>query len=177
MEIGLFGTCGSSIWREKFISIYKERDIEFFNPQLPDGVWTPDRASEFVQIENENLKTNNIVLFPVTSETTGQGSLAEIGFSVLDVIRNLNDRYLIVLIDDECLDGKASKAQKIESERSRILVKSKVIYQAQINERIFLVNNMDEMLDLSLELHSLIEIKRKINKQYNKYILPKLKAG
>lgn len=83
-------------------------------------------ADEFVQSENKNLKTNEIILFPVTNETTGQGSLAEIGFSVLDTMRNINDRFLIVLIDNDCIDPKATASQIEESKRSRKLVRSKV---------------------------------------------------
>jgi hypothetical protein len=166
MKIGLFGTCGKSIWRERFVNAYKERHIDFYNPQLADGEWTADRADEFVKIENKNLKTNEIVLFPVTDETTGQGSLAEIGFSILDTIRNLNDRYLIVFIDDDCKDPSATKNQIEESKRSRKLVKSKVIQHSFENERIFIVNNFDKMLELTFHIKNLIDMKTQINENY-----------
>lgn len=30
--IGLFGTCGSSKWRETFIEMFKRASIDFFQP-------------------------------------------------------------------------------------------------------------------------------------------------
>jgi hypothetical protein len=170
MKIGLFGTCGKSTWRKSFIDIYESKNIDFFNPQLPDGMWTPDRSDEFVQIENSNLKSNDIILFPVTSETTGQGSLAEIGFSVCDAMRNLNNQYLIVLIDLNCLDEKATESQIEDSKRSRKLVRSKVEQEIKINPNVFLVDNMSEMKNLSLDLHQSITGFNNIREKYLKAI-------
>lgn len=166
VTIGLFGTCGLSTWRNKFVDAYTKNGINFFNPQLPEGVWTADRADEFVQQENYNLKNNQIILFPVTNETTGQGSLAEIGFSVLDTIRNLNQRYLIVLIDLDCKCSKSSALQIEESKRSRKLVKSKIEIESKSNPYIFLVNNFDDMLNLSIELKNSIEFNNELKKRY-----------
>ena len=80
--IGLFGTCGNSRWRDAFIEKYKELGIAFFNPQVED--WTPDCAVE----EARHLAEDRIILFPVTSETYGIGSIAETGFCVLQAIRS-----------------------------------------------------------------------------------------
>ena len=99
--IGLFGTCGNSTWRNSFIKTYEARDISYFNPQVPEGTWHPGLVDE----ENAHLLEDPIILFPVTSETTGQGSLAEIGFSILAAIKRSPDRYFIILIDDECTDA------------------------------------------------------------------------
>lgn len=153
--VGLFGTCGSSTWRKRFIESFEENNIKFFNPQLDEGEWTPDRADEFVQNENWNLKNNELILFPITDETTGQGSLAEIGFSVADTLRNIkktNNQMLIVYIDPKCNDPKASEAQIQDSERSRKLVLSKVIEESKINPNVFVVNSMTEMYKLTLNL-------------------------
>jgi hypothetical protein len=133
-------------------------------------MWTPDRADEFVQVENSNLKSNDIVLFPVTNETTGQGSLAEIGFSVCDVMRNINNRVLIVLIDLDCIDDKATESQIEESKRSRKLVRSKVELETKINPNVFLVDNIYDMKTLSLELHDSMIGFNNIREKYLKVV-------
>ena len=174
LTIGLFGTCGQSTWRKDFIEMFNENKIEFFNPQLGEGEWNPDHADEFVRNENYNLKHNKIILFPVTSETTGQGSLAEIGFSVADTIRHiqkdtaLKERYLIVFIDLDCNDPKASIEQIEESKRSRKLVLSKAILEADINPRVFISQSLKEMKELSLEIHKYI-VSEAFNIDYQLY--------
>lgn len=150
--VGLFGTCGSSNWRKQFIEEFESNNIEFYNPQLGEGEWKPDLADEYVKIENWNLKNNELILFPITDETTGQGSLSEVGFSVADTLRSLDSRYLIVYIDPKCNDKKASKAQIEDSERSRKLVLSKVIEESKINHKVFVVKSMTELLKLTMSL-------------------------
>ena len=94
--IGLFGTCGNSTWRDNFIALYKEKGINYFNPQLPEGTWTPECAD----IENQHFKKDDVILFPVTNETTAFGSLAEVGFSINTLLENpANHRYFIFMID------------------------------------------------------------------------------
>lgn len=170
ITIGLFGTCGSSTWRTAFVSAFDQQSIPFFNPQLPEGVWTPDRADEFVQAENKNLKSNDIVLFPVTDETTGQGSLAEIGFSVMDTIRNLNGRKLIVLVDLDCKCPKSTPAQIEESKRSRVLVRSKVADEAFVNPNVFLVDSIEEMYELTFKLYRNMTEYSHIKQEYLKAV-------
>jgi len=41
--VGLFGTCGGSTWRNKFIERYNNEDIMFFNPQVEE--WDPSMAA------------------------------------------------------------------------------------------------------------------------------------
>ena len=148
ITIGLFGTCGSSTWRETFIEKYQKENISFFNPQLGNGDWVADEADEFVKIENKNLKNNELILFPVTNETIAQAALAEIGFLILDTVTSIKNRYLVILIDDEYKDKDATSNEIATSNRSRKLVKSKVIQECEINEKVFLVDNMKDMLEL-----------------------------
>ena len=83
--IGLFGTCGNSLWRDQFISVYKEKGIEYFNPQKED--WCPEDAD----IEAQHLVQDEIVLFPVTDESYGCGSLAEfVKFGRISAIESWN---------------------------------------------------------------------------------------
>ena len=36
LTIGLFGNCGNSKWRDRFIEKYNGLDMQFFNPQVDD---------------------------------------------------------------------------------------------------------------------------------------------
>ena len=89
--IGLFATCGRSTWRKEFVEQYEELDIEFFNPQVGLGEWHPGMVDD----ENRHLAEDEIILFPVTDESTGQGSLAEIGFSIQQALRMKRNRYFV----------------------------------------------------------------------------------
>ncbi len=147
--IGLFGTCGNSRWRDDFISCYEQRGIRFFNPQVPEGTWHPGLVAD----ENRHFVEDDIILFPVTAETTGQGSLAEIGFSILNALRQNRMRFFIFLIEEGCLAPEATPAEIEGSVRSRQLVKKKLAKEAADHHNIFLVGSLAEMLDLSLRLH------------------------
>ncbi len=161
--IGLFGTCGASTWRDKFIETYTEQDIKFFNPQLPEGTWHPGCIKE----ENDHLMQDGIILFPVLAETTGQGSLAEIGFSISASLRRNPDRYFVFLIDDDCTDVKASPDAIADSIRSRKLVKSKLVDVQKKHSGVFMVNTMEEMLTISLELKECINSFSKLRNKYH----------
>lgn len=73
--VGLFGTCGTSLWRDPVMEELAVAGIEFFNPVVPD--WTPECAT----IEADHLATDKVILFVVTGETEGFGSLAETGWA------------------------------------------------------------------------------------------------
>src|SRR4051812_34994148 len=93
--VGLFGTCGNSNWRDPFIEAFSERGMEFFNPQKDD--WKPEDA----EIEAGHLADDAIILFPITGETYGTGSLAETGFSVLQAIRLDDRRDFVIMVEQE----------------------------------------------------------------------------
>jgi hypothetical protein len=157
--IGLFGTCGNSTWRDNFIALYKEKGINYFNPQLPEGTWTPECAD----IENQHFKKDDIVLFPVTNETTAFGSLAEVGFSINTLLENIEShRYFIFMINDDCIV--ADEEQRTASVRARKLVKSKLIDCAHPN--VFIVKTLDEMKELSLKLYEHVYNWNEINLKY-----------
>lgn len=152
LTVGLFGTCGNSTWRQPIIELLNQHNIPFFNPQVGPGEWHPGMVAE----ENAHLREDGIVVFPVTWETTGQGSLAEVGFSIMQAVRS-NPSYLIVMIDDECRDPGASEAQIMESNRTRKLVKSKVAdLAAQPYSRVLLVETMEEIPALILSTHAIL---------------------
>lgn len=147
--IGLFGTCDNSKWRVPFVVEYEARKIAYFNPDAGDN-WHPG----MIEDENRNLQEDHIILFPVLAESLGQGSLGEIGFSILNVLRNIqngSNQYLIVLIDDDCTDQRKTEDERKLSVKTRKLVKSKLL---EVNHpNVFVVSTMDDMFDLSIALH------------------------
>lgn len=149
-KIGLFGTCDSSKWREPFIEKFNSAGIDWYNPDVAD--WEPWMAEE----ENKNLQEDSIILFPVLAESLGLGSLAEIGFSVLDVVRaivNGRDQTLIVLIDDECTDDRKTENERKTSNRTRRLVKSKL--EKIKHPNIYLVNTLDQMMSVAIHMYNI----------------------
>lgn len=154
--IGLFGTCGESKWRNSFISMYKKLGVNYFNPQVDN--WKPELA----QIEAEHLAKDKIVLFPITYETYGLGSLSEIGFSILNAIKLDDRRYFVILIDDY-LNKKLDDCNLVnESLKNRSLVKNHLLKLNMSN--IYLVDNLNQMLDVSLVLYKSENIKNNISK-------------
>lgn len=145
--IGLFGTCGSSTWRQTFIEYYRAAGINYFNPQVAD--WKP----EYADIEAQHLKRDEIILFPVTRETYGTGSLAETGFSILQAVQN-SSRFIVVMIDPDLDDAlKADETAYRESVRARRLVLAHL--DANPHPNVFVVDTLDQMRDLSTRLYEL----------------------
>jgi len=149
MTIGLFGTCGGSTWREPFMQTYKSHGIHCYNPQVED--WDPSLA----EIEAEHLANDEIILFPVLAETSGLGSLGEVGFSILQSIRLDENRNVIVMIDKLC--SVEDEAIRNESIRMRALITAHLRKLKYPN--VYTVKHLPDMLQLSLELHA-VEILR-----------------
>lgn len=146
ITIGLFGTCRSTKWRDKFIQTYTASEIPYFNPQVSD--WKP----EYAKVEAEHLANDNIILFPITSETYGTGSLSEVGFSILNAIKIDDRRYFVVLIDDNLDESLMDDVARRESLRSRALVRE---HLKKLNlSNVYMVSTLDEMLKVSLSLYA-----------------------
>jgi hypothetical protein len=145
--IGLFGTCGNSTWREDFIEIYDSEGLEYFNPQKTD--WNPNDAAN----EAFHLANDEIILFPITSETYGLGSLAEVGFSILNAISLDNSRFFVVLIDDDVTEElkKENPILAEESKRNRALVRNH-LKELRISN-LYMVNNMEQLFEASIVLY------------------------
>ena len=146
ITIGLFGTCGGSTWRDPFMAAYARNGIGYFNPQVDD--WT----TEMAEIEAQHLVEDDIILFPVTGETAGLGSLAETGFSMFQAMKTNMNRYFVFMVDDECdplkvLDPVLTK----ESRRARALVRAHLRKNQHPN--VFVCGDLDQMLLVSLMLH------------------------
>jgi len=144
--IGLFGTCGKSTWRQPFMEVYKEKGIEFFNPQVDD--WKPELAV----IEAEHLANDSIILFPVTNETYATGSLAETGFSILNAIKLESRRDFVIMIDQTLTPDlvKDNPVAAKESIRARALVQQHLL---KLNfDNVYIVSTFSSMMDVSLKL-------------------------
>lgn len=152
--IGLFGTCGNSTWRKRFTQEYDAQGIRYYNPQVGVGEWTPENALE----ERRHLAEDSIILFPVTGETYGTGSLAETGFSILSAL-DLNSRRDVIVMIQEKLDPSLSdKVAGEESRRARKLVKAHLAQRAYAG--LFVVDSLDDMLELSLNRHTVAMLNR-----------------
>lgn len=151
VTIGLFGTCDNIKWRDPFMSRYDQVGIAYFNPMVDN--WHPG----LVELENYYLRNSEVILFPVLSESLGTGSLAEIGFSINYVLRQItqgSSQFLVVLIDDGCTDMRKTEEERKRSIKDRALIKSKVKKMISF-PNIVLVETLEEMYDLSLELYRL----------------------
>lgn len=157
--VGLFGTCGGSTWREPFMARYQELGIEFFNPQVED--WKPEDAI----IEAKHLADDAIILFSITRETYGTGSLAETGFSALQAIKLNRHRDFVVYIEQRLDDVLDDPIARKESLRSRALV-AKHLEKLDLAS-LYVVDSLDDMLALSIELHE-IAVRRQRAERFRK---------
>lgn len=161
ITIGLFGTCGQSKWRDPFITKYKSKNINYYNPQVDN--WSPKNAIE----EAKHLAEDEIILFPVTNETYGLGSLSEVGFSILNAINLNKKRSFVVFIADNvnesCINIKDRDTKlKKESLKNRALIKEH-LNKLDI-DNLYIVNSLEDMLLISLYLYEINCIKNKIKK-------------
>lgn len=152
VTVGLFGTCDNIKWRDPFMKKFDELGINYFNPMVDN--WHPGLIEE----ENYFLNNAEIILFPVLAESLGSGSLGEIGFSVQNVIRNINNgrrQFLIALIDDDCTDMRKTEEERKRSVKDRKLVKSKLRKNVSC-PIITLVNTLDDMMHIAIDLHKFL---------------------
>lgn len=156
LTIGLFGTCGESKWRNPFIKEYEKRGISYFNPQVDD--WNESLA----EIEAKHLAEDKVILFPVTSETYGMGSLSEVGFSILNAIKLDDRRDFVILIDNQLNDNLEDAKLRKESLRSRALVMAHL--KKLRLDNVYLVETLEEMMDVSLSLYESQKLRSSLEK-------------
>ncbi len=147
----MFGTCGKSRWREPFVERYQKESIEFFNPQVAD--WKPEDAVK----EAEHLANDEVILFPVTSETYATGSLSEVGFSILQAIRLDDRRDFVVMIEQKLNDDLDNPIARKESLRARALVLQHLKKLRLKN--VYVVSSLEEMLEISIQLFKAAQIR------------------
>lgn len=160
ITIGLFGTCSNSTWRNPFIKAYSQNNIAYFNPQVDN--WTPDCSIN----EAEHLAKDEIILFPVLSESFGLGSLAETGYAILNAIKLESHRQFVILIDDDV----DQKCYDENPEMAKISRNTRAIIQSHLNKlnynNVYVVNSLDNMLNLSLELAKIEDLKQNLKSKY-----------
>lgn len=149
--IGLFGTCGSSTWRDKFIDRYNKLGFDYFNPQKEN--WNEKQDAV---IEAEHLANDEIILFPVTNETYAAASLAETGFYILNAIGLDNRRDFVVMIDSDLDKSLNETGRRKDSLRTRAILKEHIKKQRLAN--LYLVDSLDEMLEVSIHLYEAAKI-------------------
>lgn len=141
-KIGLFGTCGGSTWRSGIMPLLDQRGISYFNPQVDN--WT----AECAQIEADHLVNDNIVLFPITDETTGIRSLAEIGFTVFRAQSSPDQRFVIYIMPTVDTTKVTEPMLVKESNRARTLVRA---HLTKINlPNVMVVDSLESMFDVAL---------------------------
>ena len=150
LTICLFGTCGSSRWRDSFIERYQEQGISFFNPQVEN--WKEEDA----EIEAQHLADDKVILFPVTNETYGSGSLAEVGFSILNAIKLDDRRSFVVMISKDLNPELNDPIARKESLRARALVFQHLRKLRLSN--LYMVDKLEDMFEISLKLYRAAEI-------------------
>ena len=149
--VGLFGTCGGSHWRDPFMEAYQRQSIKFYNPQVAD--WRPELAA----VEAHHLANDAVILFPVTGETYGSGSLAECGFSIVQAIRLDDRRDFVILIDRDLDPSLNDTAARKESLRARALVGQ---HLRKLNlPNVYVVDTLPQMLQLSVTLYRIAEVR------------------
>jgi len=156
ITIGLFGTCGTSTWRDKFIQEYDNRHITYFNPNVFD--WQPSYA----EIEAEHLVEDEIILFPVTDETYGTGSLAEIGFAINQAIKSNTERFVVIYVAPKVTDKLIEQNSVLakDSDRTRSLVLAHLKKQSSKYPNVYITSSLDDMYEVSLALYnSMVKLK------------------
>jgi hypothetical protein len=87
-EVGLFGTCNGSQWRESLIPLIS---CKYFNPVVKD--WT----EEAQKMELEKRESCDYILYVITPKMTGVYSIAE----VVDDSNKRPERTLFCIVDND----------------------------------------------------------------------------
>lgn len=150
ITIGLFGTCGNSQWRIPFIEYCETEKIDYFNPVVPN--WDPS----FAVIEADHLVEDEIILFPVTDETYGTGSLAEVGFSITQAIKSNSENFVVIYVAPKVCDALQEENPTLakDSYKSRSLVLEHLKEQKDKYPNVYIVESMDDMLKVTKHLYS-----------------------
>jgi hypothetical protein len=162
--IGLFGTCGGSKWRDKFIEEYTKKGIYYFNPNKEN--WDPSCAIS----EAKHLASDEIILFPVTSETYGTGSLSEVGFSIIQAIEKNRGARIVIMIDKQLDDSLDNPVARKESSRARAII-SEHLTKIQA-KNVYVTDNLDEKRTISQELYEVCKMEKKIREKLEQKKIP-----
>jgi hypothetical protein len=150
--VGLFGTCGGSTWRDPFMHLLDEQGIAYFNPQVDN--WTPELAD----IEAWHLANDRLILFPVTDETFGFGSLAETGFSLQSALA-LNTNRFVMLYIAPAVNAQLAASSPEQADASRRARKLAMAHLAKAqNPNVFVATSLEDMQSKMLRLYAALEL-------------------
>lgn len=150
--VGLFGTCGGSAWRAPFIELLSQHGVPYFDPQVEN--WTPELAD----IEAWHLANDRLILFPVTAETYGFGSLTETGFSVQSALSLNANRFVLLFIAPDVDDVQKAKSPE-QADASRRARKLALAHLAKVsNPNVFVAKSLEDMLGKVLKLYAALEL-------------------
>lgn len=162
VTIGLFGTCGESNWRQKFIDTYKEERIQWFNPNKKD--WRATDAKN----EARHLIDDDIVLFPILGSELGTASLSESSFSVLRAMTERKAKFTIIIVEpiDSSLEEKFGIDAYKGSKNARDIVLAHL--KEVEHDHVYVVDKLNDMLSISLLLHEACDQIKRAKKIENK---------
>lgn len=154
--VGLFGVCEKTTWRRQFIQTLVNADVNFFNPQLPEGAWSP----EFAPIEAKHLGNDGIIAMMISDDSYGFGSLAEVGFALLNSAPGrADDDYqdLVVYIAPEVSVAlqEADPAMAKASNRTRALVRAHLKRVEEADFDVYIVDSLEAAAEKCIELAQL----------------------
>lgn len=150
--VGLFGTCGGSSWRDSFIKEFDQHGIPYFNPQVDN--WTPELAD----VEAWHLANDRLILFPVTGETFGFGSLAETGFSIQSALAVNVNRFALLYIEPDVHEHLRQQSPE-QAEASRRARKLALTHLKKVtNPNVFVATSLADMLQKAMRLYAALEL-------------------
>lgn len=142
--VGLFGTCGNSTWRKDVIKILDENEVYYFNPQKDD--W----KDEYAKIEAEHLANDEVILLPITKDTYGSASLAEVGLSIKEI--SDSGRKVVLYIEPDLLENLNDDKARSESLVARTMLITRLPEIAKNMPNVHIVGNLDELSQKAIEL-------------------------
>lgn len=134
------------------MDLLDEHGIPYFNPQVDN--WTPELAD----VEAWHLANDRLILFPVTGETFGFGSLAETGFSVQSALSINANRFVLLFIAPD-VDAALKESAPEQADASRRARKLALAHLAKVtNPNVFVATSMSDMLGKTLKLYAALEL-------------------
>lgn len=148
--VGLFGTCGTSTWRESVIAKLESQNITSFNPVVKD--WN----EECMKIEAEHAASDQVVMMVITGETTAIASLAESGWIALEAVAR--GQKIVLFIEDmpaEKCPAKDEFGGALTPNKTRKLVRSHLAKVVQAYpDNVFLTTSVEDATAKAIELMS-----------------------
>ena len=120
-RVFLGGTWNESTWRNKMITLLRERGIEWFNPVVED--WTETDVAQEIQ---EREEICDFVLYTITPKMTGVYSIAEV---VDDSNKRPNKTILVLLRSDESLSFSKGKWKSLNAVANMVLRNGGTVFE------------------------------------------------